>query len=305
MKFRTVILSGAVALALPLLASAQAPGSIESDLNYAREYMEAGNPSAAATYFRQAVMKSPNHAEANLLLADALHKAGRAAEARPFLDKAISLSPALAARPEAVAILGAAPASGPSPAPAPVGAAAGSVAREDAPIGSASYLLQYAVGFMREGNFTAAADYANQALAVEPGNAHARSIIADAKARRAPADAPAAVRAPDGDPNQIGTPAYLLKYARYHMDNKAYASAVEYARQVLAIDPANAEAKRILADAQGKADVGAHPAGSCEAIYSSCWSGAMTYTPGSGYSADNLRRQQCMVERNICQGAGR
>lgn len=181
-------------------------------------------------------------------------------------------------------------------------ATTGSVAREDAPIGSASYLLQYAVGYLREGNFSAAKDYATQALGVEPGNAQARSIIASADARRAPSDANAAVRAPGGDPNQVGSPAYLLKYARHHMEQQAYASAANYAKQVLAIDPANADAKRILSQTNGKADKTAHPPGSCEAIFSSCWSGAMTYTPGSGYQADNLRRQQCMTQRNICQG---
>lgn len=179
---------------------------------------------------------------------------------------------------------------------------AGSVAREDAAIGSASYLLDYAVRHMNEGNFTAAADYAEQALALEPGNSQALSIIANAKARRAPATASAAVRAPGGDPQRIGTPAYFLRYAKHHLANGNYSGAASYARQALAVDPNFAEAKAILAQANGRKDRGAHPAGSCEARYSSCWSGAMTYTPGSGYSADNLRRQQCMVERNICQG---
>lgn len=128
-----------------------------------------------------------------------------------------------------------------------------------------------------------------------------------AAAPPAPA-APARQRTPAGsdaqgeDANRIGTPAYFTRYARYHLDNGAYSSAVSYARQALAVDPGYAPARQILAQASGKADRNAHPPGSCEAIYSSCWSGAMTYTPGSGYSADNLRRQQCMVERNICQG---
>ena len=183
--------------------------------------------------------------------------------------------------------------------------AAGSIASENAPIGSPGYLLNYAVRHLRDGNFAGAADYAKQALAVEPGNAQARSILADAQARRPPASAPAAVRAPGGDPGRIGTPAYFTRYAQHHLDNGAYSSAASYARQALAVDPNHAPAKRILAQASGKADKKTHAAGSCEAKFSSCWSGAMTYTPGGGYTADNARRQQCMVERNICQGSRR
>jgi hypothetical protein len=182
-------------------------------------------------------------------------------------------------------------------------AGGGSIASENAAIGSAGYLLNYAVRHLRDGNFVGAADYAKQALAVEPGNAQALSILADAKARRPPPDAPAAVRAHGGDPNRIGTPAYFTRYAQHHLDSGAYASAASYAKQALAVDPNCAPARKILAQASGKADRNAHPPGSCEAKFSSCWSSAMTYVPGSGYTADNLRRQQCMVERNICQGS--
>jgi tetratricopeptide (TPR) repeat protein len=310
MKLRAALLAVACLAAAPFVM-AQAPGSLESDLKYGREYMASGNYAGAATYFRQAAMLNPNSAEAHLLLAVALQRAGKTDEARPFFNKAISLSPAFMQDPQVqrfAQTLGGPSTPQPlipaSPGPAPV-AGGGSVASEDAPIGSAGYLLHYAARHLRDGNFTGAADYANQALAKEPGNAQALSILADARARRAPDDAPAAVRAHGGDPNQIGTPAYFTRYARHHLDSGAYASAVSYARQALAVDPAYAPAQRILAQASGKADKNQHPPGSCEAIYSSCWSGAMTYTPGSGYAADNLRRQQCMVERNICQGARR
>lgn len=305
MKLRIVLLAAVCAVAAPLVTSAQAPGSLESDLAYGREYMAANNPSAAAVQFRQAVMKHPENAEANLLLAIALQKSNRTEEARPFWNKAIALQPHWMQQPELqpfAQVMGGAAA--PQPArPAPGGG--GSTASEDAPIGSAGYLLNYAVRHLRDGNFAGAADYANQALAQEPGNAQALSILADAGARRPPADASAATRAPGGDPNRIGTPAYFTRYAKHHLDSGAYSSAVNYAKQALAVDPNYGPAKQILAQASGKADRNAHPPGSCEAIYSSCWSGAMTYTPGSGYSADNMRRQQCMVERNICQGARR
>lgn len=306
MKLRLVLLAAVCAVAAPLVTSAQAPGSLESDLNYGREYLAANNPSAAAVHFRQAVMKHPENAEANLLLAIALQKSNRTEEARPFWNKAIALQPHWMEQPEiqrfAQTLGGAAT---PGPAPAAPGADGGSTASEDAPIGSAGYLLNYAVRHLRDGNFAGAADYARQALAKEPGNAQALSILADAGARRPPADAPAADRAEGGDPNQIGTPAYFTRYAKHHLDNEAYASAVNYAKQALAVDPNYAPARQILAQASGKADKSAHPPGSCEAIFSSCWSGAMTYTPGSGYAADNMRRQQCMVQRNICQGARR
>ena len=305
MKLRIVLLAAVCAVAAPLVTSAQAPGTLESDLAYGREYMAANNPSAAAVQFRQAVMKQPENPEANLLLAIALQKAGRTDEARPFWNKAIGLQPHWMQQPEmqrfAQAMDGAA---APQPAPVATGGG-GSTASEDAPIGSAGYLLNYAVRHLRDGNFAGAADYANQALAQEPGNAQALSILADAGARRPPADASPAVRAEGGDPNQIGTPAYFTRYAKHHLDSGAYSSAVTYAKQALAVDPNYGPARQILTQASGKADRNAHPPGSCEAIYSSCWSGAMTYTPGSGYSAGNMRRQQCMVERNICQGARR
>lgn len=309
MKLRLVLLAAVCVVAAPLVTSAQAPGSLESDLNYGREYLAANNPSGAAIHFRQAVMKYPENAEANLLLAVSLQRSGRTEEARSFWDKAMALNPGFRQLPEVQRIaqsMGPAPAPSsliPGPAAGPAGG--GSTASEDAPIGSAGYLLNYAVRYLRDGNFAGAADYARQALAKEPGNAQALSILSDAGARRPPADAPAAVRAEGGDPNQIGTPAYFTRYAKHHLDNEAYASAVSYAKQALAVDPNYGPARQILAQASGKADKSAHPPGSCEAIFSSCWSGAMTYTPGSGYSADNMRRQQCIVERNICQGARR
>lgn len=305
MKLRMVLLAAVCAVAAPLVTSAQGPGSVESDLAHGREYLTADNPSGAAVHFRQAVMKQPDNAEANLLLAMSLQRSGRTEEARPYWNRATALNPGVRQTPEGQRLAEAMGQGTAAPGPALAPASGGSTAREDAPIGSAGYLLNYAVRHLRDGNFSGAADYARQALAKEPGNAQALSILADAGARRAPADASPAVRAEGGDPNQIGTPAYFTRYARHHLDNQAYASAVNYAKQALAVDPNYAPARQILAQASGKADKTAHPPGSCEAIFSSCWSGAMTYTPGSGYSADNMRRQQCMVERNICQGARR
>ena len=66
MKLRIVLLAAVCAVAAPFVTSAQAPGSLESDLASGREYMAANNPSAAAVPFRQAVMKHPDNAEANL-----------------------------------------------------------------------------------------------------------------------------------------------------------------------------------------------------------------------------------------------
>ena len=302
MRLRVLLTVAALAASAPVLLSAQAIGTVEHDLEYGRDYMKAGNPSSAATYFRQAVMKFPDHAEANLLLAVALQRSGKAGEARLYFDKAIGLDPGLAARPEVQAV--AAALNGPAIAAAPTVTVPKSVNDPDAPIGSAAYLLNYARDFLREGNFEAAADYARQALGVEPGNAAAQQILADAKGRRAPADASAAVRGPGGDPNRVGSPAYLLKYAKYHMGNKDYDSAVVYAKRALAIDPGFSDARALLTLASRQAATAPKKArNSCEARFSTCWSSATTYTPGSGFSADNLRRQQCFVERNICQGS--
>jgi tetratricopeptide (TPR) repeat protein len=178
----------------------------------------------------------------------------------------------------------------------------GALAERDAPIGSAAYLLDYARGYMTSGDFTAAADYASQALGVDPGNGEALAILSAARQRQAPEGASAAIKALGGDPQRIGTPAYFMRYARYHFDNADYDSATEYAKQALDVDPDFAEAKAMLADSSGRASREQPAKGSCDAVYRNCWSGAMTYTPGSGFSADNARRQMCMVERNICDG---
>ena len=294
----------ACAAMAPVMLSAQAPGTIESDLAYGRDYLKSGNAVGAATYFRQAVTLHPNHAEANLLLAVALQRSGKPEEARPYLDKALRLDRSLAARPEVqkfASELGAPPPhddslfpAAPEPARRSVPAAGG-----EEVIGSVGYFLNYARYHLKNFNFEGAADYARQALAADPDNEEASRILRDAGAKRAPADAPR------GDPNQVGTPAYFLKYARYHLENGNGPAAAKYAREALGVDPSSAEAKQILAQAGRIKPKPATKGGKalCESQFSTCWSSSTTYTPGSGYSADNARRAQCFVERNICQGA--
>jgi Tfp pilus assembly protein PilF len=248
---RVLALAAACAWSTPVVLSAQGIGTVEYDLNYGREYLAAGNPSGAAVSFRQAVALHPDHAEANLLLAVALQRSGKADEARPYFEKAMRLDPALADRPEVkrfAEALGAAPPRNDSLIP-------------DAPVTKGA---------------------------------------PPAPTRAAPASA--AATATRGDPQQVGTAAYFLRYAKYHMSNADYGAAASYARQALAVDPDFAEAKQLLAQASRQAAKPAPAKNACDAQFSSCWAGAMTYTPGSGYSADNARRQQCMVERNICSG---
>ena len=298
-----VLAACACAAMAPVMLSAQAPGSIESDLAYGRDYLKSGNAAGAATYFRQAVMLHPDHAEANLLLAVALQRSGKTEEARPYFDKALRLDRSFADRPEVQKFageLGTPPARDDSLFPAATEPARRSVpaAGGEEAIGSAGYFLNYARYHLKNFNFDGAADYARQALAVDPGNEDARRILRDAGAKRAPADAPR------GDPNQVGTPAYFLKYARYHLENGNGPAASKYAREALGVDPSSSEAKQILAQA-GRIKPKPAPKGGkalCESQFSTCWSSSTTYTPGSGYSADNARRAQCFVERNICQG---
>lgn len=90
-------------------AAAQSPGSIESFMNYGTEYLEAGNPASAATYFRLAVAMAPDHAEANYMLAVALQRSGNGTDARRHLDHALALDSSLRGRPESAVFAPAAP----------------------------------------------------------------------------------------------------------------------------------------------------------------------------------------------------
>ena len=157
---------------------------------------------------------------------------------------------------------------------------------------------------MKAGNFSSAAAYAKDALKVDPSNAEALSIIGAARQRKASPTPSPTVRTAGGSEDQVGSAAYLLKYAKHHMKEGAFGAAADYAKQALAVDPSSSEAKQILALAKGRRDKG-EASNSCQAQFSTCWVGAQTYTPGSGYKADLSRRQQCMVERNLCNSNAR
>lgn len=90
-RFMCIAVACALAAAMPI--AGQGIGTVEYNLNYGRDYLAAGNPSSAATYFRLAVSLHPDSAEAHLLLAVALQRSGKLAEARSYLQKAISLDP--------------------------------------------------------------------------------------------------------------------------------------------------------------------------------------------------------------------
>ena len=95
--------AGAAVLA-PVALWAQSVGTVEYDLKYGREYLDAGNPGSAAIYFRQAVMRDPDNAEANLLLAIALVRAGNTAEARELYEKVVARDPSLTSNPQVAAL---------------------------------------------------------------------------------------------------------------------------------------------------------------------------------------------------------
>ena len=124
------------------------------------EELAAGNAASAANWFRDVVRDRPDSAIAWFQLGAALRAAGQASEARTALDRARRLDPALAARIDALP-RAASPARGPA----------------SAPIGSAAYFLNYARHHLGSGDGPAAANYARQALQVEPGNQEARQLL--------------------------------------------------------------------------------------------------------------------------------
>ena len=131
MSKRWWFVAGAAAL-VPVALWAQSVGTVEYDLKYGREYLDAGNPGSAAIYFRQAVARAPDNAEANLLLAIALVRAGNTTEAREIYDRVVARDPSLTSNPQVAALrdrLGAtaptAPAGNAVPGPATASAADG------------------------------------------------------------------------------------------------------------------------------------------------------------------------------------
>lgn len=169
-------------------------------------------------------------------------------------------------------------------------------------VGSVEYLLQYARTYLAEGKKSSAESYAKEALALDPRNAEALAVLRSTSQRDAAMSTTPA--RPRPNTTQIGSSTYLLDYAKHHMRTGSWAGAADYAEQALRVDPASVEARQILALAKGRAAKGG--GGSiCQARFSTCWAGAQTYTPGGGYKADNPRRQQCFVQRNLCEARAR
>jgi len=98
----------------------------------------------------------------------------------------------------------------------------------------------------------------------------ARSVSAPASAAVSAPTRPAA----DNSTPAIGTAAYFLRYGRIALENGDGPGAAKYAREALAVDPNNAEAKRMLA---ASASVKA-PKRTCQQIWSSCWVSARDYS---------------------------
>jgi hypothetical protein len=75
---RGIVIVGAVLLAIGTAVSAQSPGSIESELKYAREYMEAGKWDYAMWRYEAILQRDPDNAEARAgyARAKAAHEGG-------------------------------------------------------------------------------------------------------------------------------------------------------------------------------------------------------------------------------------
>ena len=264
LKMKALTLAVGCLLVGPVLASTQVVGSVEYLLDYARKYSAEGQTTSAESYAKEALALDPDNKEA-----------------RAIIRKSQSLtSDAPTARPPAAATSTAAPS-------------------WDSGVGSAEYFLKYARDFMIAGNRNSAAAYAKDALKVDPSNTEARAIIRAANRDTAPAVVLENPTATVGTPGQIGSLGYLLGYARGQLKNGSYTGAADYAAQALRVDPSSTEAKQIMAIAKGRRDKAG--GNSCQAQFSTCWAGAQTYTVGGGYRADNARRQQCFVARNLCE----
>lgn len=211
---RTWLLALALVIAIGP-AAAQSPGSIESFINYGTGYLEAGNPSSAATYFRLAVNLQPNHAEANYLLALALQRSGQSTDARRYLERAVKLDPALRGRPESTEFTPAAPPRQPRQTPAkPTVVATGTPVGATGPVGSeydsatrgdggAPFQIRSGREELALGGYAFAESYFRTALNLDPGNAAAHFLLGGAlRAQGREAEAQAALtRAVSIDPS--------------------------------------------------------------------------------------------------------
>ena len=213
-KIRSWFLALAFVVAIGPTA-AQSPGSIESFINYGTEYLEAGNPSSAVTYFRLAVNLEPDHAEANYLLAVAMQRSGQRADARRHLDRALALNPALRGRPESSEFAPTAPPRKPRkpPTTSPV-TAVGTPVDTNGPVGSeydaatrgdggAPFQIRSGREELALGGYAFAESYFRVALNMDPGNAAAHFLLGGAlraQGREAAAQA-ALTRAVSIDPS--------------------------------------------------------------------------------------------------------
>ena len=268
-KVLTLAVVGGFLLATPVQVPAQLAGSVDYLLNYARKYLAEGQPSSAASYAKEVLALDSNNSEALAILQKTQSGLGD---------------------------------------PVPVQQAAKPVAPIVSPsrngnVGSVEHYLEYARGHVKAGNLSAAVAYARDALKVDATNVEAQEIIRASGQGMASKPSLGKPDVTDGNSEQVGSAAYLLKYARHHLKNGSDAGARDYAIQALKVDSNSTEAKRIIALVNGRRptppSIGSIN-NSCQTQFSACWSGATTFKPGSGYAADPLRRQQCFAKRNLC-----
>lgn len=273
LKRKALVVIAGCLLASPVVVTAQMAGSVDYLLNYARKYLADDKPSSAASYAKEALALDPNNSEAIAIL-----QKTQSGPSDPGTVQQV-------AKP-------AAPINSPS---------------WNGNVGSVEYFLEYARGHVKAGNPSAAVAYARDALNVDATNVEAQEIIRTSGQGMASTPGLGMAKAAGVDSDQVGAAAYLLTYARHHLKNGSDAGALDYAKQALKVDPSSTEAMRIIALVNGRRPPGpANPADNiCQAQFSACWSGATTFTPGSGYAADPLRRQQCMVKRNLCNARAR
>jgi tetratricopeptide (TPR) repeat protein len=298
-------------------------------LKSARESLAAGYYAGAVADLATLVMRVPADAEVHFLLGAAHWGNGNKEEAQAALKTALTLDPQLAARldeypvgPGAMGRIGHPGGASPGQAPRSTAAATQRVAgpaSEDW-MKDTSFLTPghaYAKGLeeLQAGNPASAANWFRDVVGSKPESAIAwfqlgaatraagqegEALTAFEKALEldrslasridALPRAPAPRRASTSPP--IGSAAYLLNYARHHLNSGDGPAAANYARQALKAEPGNREARQLLNRALV---AGPAKAKTCQQQWSSCWVTAREFSD----------RNMCTQRRLACEANAR
>lgn len=224
----------------------------------------------------------PDHAEANYMLAVALQRSGKGADAQPYLERAVALNPALQRRPES-AVFAPAPAAATRPGQAPAAAAAVAAGKPVAAKGlvgseydnatrgdgGAAFQIRSGREELALGGYDFAENYFRVALRMDPGNAAAHFLLGGAlRAQGREADAQAALaRAVSIDPS-LAT------------------RTNEWPAAPRAVAPKPARARTPTANKASNKPM------TCDEIFGSCAAGAT-----------GAAKNMCFVRRNQCKAA--